>query len=112
MIAPGVPDQLSIDWVGPADHRAETEAVDRELVLRQIALTVLNQRLADQALKPGSVFVGAQAVTVRSLLNSGALTSIGVTTSPDKWQAALDASALSNGCCFATEYNRPSLSEP
>jgi len=89
-VSPGVPDQLTVAWAGPADRRAETEAVDRELILQQLALTVLNQRLSDLALKPGSPFVNAQAVHVRSVIDSAALTQIGVTTSPDKWQASLD----------------------
>lgn len=89
-VSPGVPDQMTVAWAGPADRRAETEAVDRDLILQQLALTVLNQRLSDLALKPGSPFVNAQAVHVRSVVDSGALTQIGVTTSPDKWQASLD----------------------
>jgi zinc protease len=89
-VSPGVPDQMTVAWAGPADRRAETEAVDRDLILQQLALTVLNQRLSDLALKPGSPFVNAQAVHVRSVIDSGALTQIGVTTSPDKWQASLD----------------------
>ncbi len=91
MVSPGVPDQVTLDWVGPADRRAETAAVDREMLLKDVALTVLNQRLADRALKPGSPFVSAQAFETRSLLHSGALTSIGITTTPEQWQAALDA---------------------
>ena len=55
-----------------------------------MALTVLNQRLSDLSLKPGSPFVNAQAAHVRSVLHSGAIAQIGVTTSPDKWQASLD----------------------
>jgi zinc protease len=91
IVSAGVPDQVALDWVGPPDRRAETEAVDREILLRQVALTVLNQRLADQALKPGSAFVAAQAFDDRSLLHSGSLTSIAITTTPEKWQDALDA---------------------
>ena len=92
-VSPGVPDQMTVAWAGPADRRAETEAVDRDLILQQLALTVLNQRLSDRALKPGSPFVNAQAVHVRSAVDSGAITQIGVTTSPDKWQASLDVVA-------------------
>ena len=89
--ANGAPDQLSLSWVGPADRRAETEAVDREILVRHVALTVLNQRLADQAMKPGAPFVGAQAASISSLLHSGSITTLGMSAAPDKWQAALDA---------------------
>jgi len=91
IIAAGVPDQLTLDWVGAADRRAETEAVDRDILLRQLALTVLNQRFADRALKPASPFVKAGAGEVRSLFHSGSLTTIVITTTPDKWQDALNA---------------------
>ena len=90
-IATGAPDQLGLTWVGPEDRRAETEAVDREYLVRQVALTVLNQRLADRAAKPGSPFLGASAMNVPSLLHSGSITQIGLAASPDKWQQALDA---------------------
>jgi zinc protease len=91
IVSAGVPDQVALDWVGPADRRAETEAVDREILLGQVALTVLNQRLSDRALKPASPFVAAQAFDDRSLLHSGSLTSIAITTTPEQWQQALDA---------------------
>ncbi len=91
IVAAGVPDQLSLTWVQPDDRRAETEAVDREYLIDRIALTLLNQRLSDEALKPGSPFVGAQAAVSRSLLHSGSIATIGLAASPDKWHQALDA---------------------
>lgn len=91
MVGPGIPDQVSLDWVSPADRRAETEAVDRETLLKLVALTVLNQRLADRALQPGSPFVSAHADAVRSLFHSASIMSIDVATTPVKWQEALDA---------------------
>ena len=90
-VAAGAPDQLGLNWVSPDDRRAETEAVDREKLIKQLALTVLNQRLADRASKPGSPYVGAQAMNIPSLLHSGGLTQLGLAASPDKWQQALDA---------------------
>jgi len=90
-VSAGAPDQLGITWVAPADRRAETEAVDRETLLKQVALAVLNQRLADRAAKPGSPYVGAAAMNDPSLLNSGGITQIGLAASPDKWRDALDA---------------------
>ena len=90
-VTPGAPDQLGITWVAPADRRAETEALDREYLLRQVALTVLNQRLADRASKPGSPFLGAQAMNLPSLLHSGGITQVGLSASPEKWHEALDA---------------------
>jgi zinc protease len=90
-VAAGAPDQLSLNWVAPEDRRADTDATEREMMIRQVALTVLNQRLADISLKPGSPFVGAQAQQEDSLLHSASLVTIGITTTPDKWHEALDA---------------------
>lgn len=90
-VADGAPDRLSMVWVGPEDRRAETEAVDKEMLVRRLALAVLNQRLADRALKPGSPFVGAHAASSPSVLHSGSLTAIEVSSTPDKWRDALDA---------------------
>lgn len=89
----GAPDQLSLTWVKPDDQRAETEAVDREFLLKQVALTVLNQRLADRAAKLGSSFIGANAMNVHSLLHTADITQLGVAASPDKWREALDSAS-------------------
>ena len=91
IIESGVPDSVSINWVAPSDRRADTNALERELLLRRIALTVLNQRLSDIALQPGAPFVGGEASEERSLVHSAAVTSVDVSASPEKWQAALDA---------------------
>ncbi len=88
--AVGAPDQLSLNWVAPTDRRAETEAVDREILINRVGLMVLNQRLADRAMKAGSPFVGAQAASVRSLLHSGSVTSVSLSSTPEKWREALD----------------------
>ncbi|HEY7958854.1 MAG TPA: insulinase family protein [Sphingomicrobium sp.] len=90
LVADGAPDQLSLEWVGPADRRAENEEVDRDMLLKTIGLTVLNQRLADRALEPGTPFIAARVGHQRSLFHSGSVTSIGIAASPEKWQAALD----------------------
>lgn len=90
-IAEGAPEQLALTWVRPVDSRAETAAVDREYWLRRLGLTVLNNRLGDQALAAGSAFVGARAADVPELFGSAGLTQIGISAASDKWQAALDA---------------------
>jgi zinc protease len=90
-VDPGAPDQLSLNWVRPDDPRADTDAFEREEMVRQVALTVLNQRLSDRALKPGSAFVGAQAQRDPSVLHSASLVILGITTTPEKWHDALDA---------------------
>lgn len=90
-VADGAPDNLSLAWVGPEDRRAETEAVDKEMVVREVALRIFNQRLADRALQAGSPFLGARAVSSPSVLHSGSLTAVEVSSSPDKWREALDA---------------------
>ena len=90
-VSPGAADQLTLTWVGPDDRRAETEAVDRESIVKLIGLAVLNDRLADRALTPGSPFVNARASSVRSLLHSGSITTMTITASPSRWHEAVDA---------------------
>ena len=92
--ATGAPDQVSLNWVSTSDRRAETEDLDREILIKRVALMILNQRLADRAMRPGSPYVGAQAGSVRSLLHSGAVTSLSLSSTPDKWRAALDAVSI------------------
>lgn len=89
-VEPGAPDSLSLTWVRPADTRPETVEVDRESLLREIGLTVLNLRLSDRATQPGSPYVGAGAGETRSLLGIAALSSLSLSTTPEQWQAALD----------------------
>ncbi|MFL6720651.1 MAG: M16 family metallopeptidase, partial [Sphingomonas sp.] len=89
-VAAGVPDLLSLSWVGPADRRAETETVDREILLKGIGLLVLNQKLADRALEPGTPYVAAQAQLSPSLLDSASVTAINVAVPAGKWLPALD----------------------
>lgn len=91
IVGEGVPDAVTVNWVGPADRRAETVALDREFLRKTVAIAVLNQRLADRALQPGAPFVSAQAGEQRSVLQSGAVTSISVSAPADKWRSALDA---------------------
>lgn len=90
VVETGAPDSMSLHWVGPVDRRADTDALEREYVLRRLALTVFNQRLSEIALKPNAPFLGGQASSVRSLVHEGQVTSIEVSGAPEKWQAALD----------------------
>jgi len=87
--ATGAPDNLVLGWVRPADRRAETEAYDREQLTRLVALTVLNNRIADRAAKPGSPLVGGGAYAVSNLMDTAAITQIGIAAAADKWSEAL-----------------------
>ncbi len=91
LVADGAPDELSLAWVKPLDTRAETLAVDRERMRRQLAAAILNNRLSDRALQPGSPFAGAGANVDDDLLGTAALVSLGISADPAKWQPALDA---------------------
>jgi len=87
----GVQDLMSLSWVRPLDQRAETEAVDREVLAEQVAMTILNNRLADRAAKPGSSFLGGQAGMVSALFGVAGLTQLQIAAAPDKWREALGA---------------------
>jgi len=90
-VAAGAPDVLTLSWVRPVDRWADTVAVVREQALQQVGLVVLNNRIADRAAKPGSPFVGGGAATVPDLIDTAALTQVGIAAAPDKWSEALAA---------------------
>jgi zinc protease len=90
-VAEGASDVLTLSWVRSIDRRQATEARDRDMIAQFIALTALNARIAERAAKPGSPFVGGQAVALPDLMDSAAITQIGIAAAPDKWAAALDA---------------------
>lgn len=89
--AEGSPDRLSLAWVRPPDLRAPTLAVEREQLLAQLAVGVLNQRLADRALQPGSPYTGAGAGLQLSVARVAQLTQLNVVTPAAGWAPALDA---------------------
>lgn len=90
-IGEGVPDVVTLSWVSPVDRRADTAERDREQIIRTVALAMLNMRIAERAAKPGSPFVGGQALTLSDLMDSASITQIGVAAAPDKLATALDA---------------------
>jgi len=110
-VAPGTMDNLSLTWARPLDMRAPTEALDRETITKWIGLIVLNQRLADRSLKPGSPFVAAGAGMIPSQFGSASLTQLGIQAEPAKWHEAMDAvideqRALLEGGIQAAELQR------
>jgi len=90
-VAPGAPDTLSLSWQRPVDPRAETLDYDREKLTELVAATVLNNRLADRAARPGSPYVAAQTQETASLYGVAGLTFLQISASPDKWREALAA---------------------
>lgn len=89
----GTQDLVTLSWIRPVDLRAMTEAVERERFIQLVGLTVLNNRLADRAAKPGSPFVAGQAAQVPALVGTASLTQIAIVGAPDKWREAVDAVA-------------------
>lgn len=90
-VADGAPDTLSLSWLLPADNRPATLAVSREQVVQQLAVGVLNMRLSDRALQPGSPIIGAQGALQPSLLKVTGQARLDVLAAPERWSAALDA---------------------
>lgn len=87
---PAAPDVLSLSWVRPMDDRANTEALDNERLAQMVGVTVINNRISEEAGKEGSPFVGGSAGVAQNLMGAAALTQLAVTTSPDNWQKALE----------------------
>ena len=90
-IAAGAPDNLRLGWVRPADRRGETVAYDREKLADLVAMTILNNRLADRAAAAGSPFVAAQGQALSSLYGAASLTFVQLTAAPERWNEALAA---------------------
>jgi zinc protease len=90
-VSPGARDRMTLTWIDAADRRAETEALEREQVLESVAVTILNNRLADRAARPGSPFLTSTVARTPSMLNSSALTQIAFTASQENWREALSA---------------------
>ncbi len=90
-VAEGAPDKLSLTWLLPPDKRLPTLDVEREQLLQQLAAGVLNQRLADRTLKPGSPFLGAYAMVLPRVYQVASQAQLTVVAPPEQWAAALDA---------------------
>jgi zinc protease len=90
-VADGLTDTLSMSWVSAPDRRAPSLTVERERVLSQMAMGVLNLRLSDRSLQPGSPFVGAVAVLQPSLHRLAGITKLGVVAPAAQWRTAIDA---------------------
>jgi zinc protease len=90
-VADGVADTLSLTWVLPPDVRAPTLAVEREQFLLQLGLDVLNARLTDRTLKPGSPFLRAGVGQKRSVFKLAAFAQLSLTAAPTQQHRALDA---------------------
>lgn len=90
-VADGAPDVLSLTWLLPPDNRIQTREVAREQLLQQLGVIVLNLRLADRTLQPGSPFLGAGASVQTSVFKVAGEARLGVTAPADQWRTALDA---------------------
>lgn len=90
-IAEGAPDTLALNWVGPADRRAQTMDADAEGIARAMGARVLNNRLGDRALQAGSPFIGAQFSFDGSAFDTASIASLSIRADPAKWQPALEA---------------------
>lgn len=90
-VAEGAPDKLSLTWLLPPDNRPPTAEVEREQLLQQLASGVLNQRLADRALQPGSPFLGAFGMALPRVHKVTGQAQLTVVAPPEQWAAALDA---------------------
>ncbi len=90
-VAEGAPDKLSLTWLLPPDKRPPTRDVEREQLLQQLAAGVLNLRLADRTLKPGSPFLGAYGMALPRVYQVAGQAQLTVIAPPEQWAGALDA---------------------
>ncbi len=90
-VAEGAPDILALNWVAPVDISADTLAFEQARLVKLIGLTVLNNRLADLAAKPGSPILGGGANRQDKVYGVADLTTLSFASPPEKWREALDA---------------------
>ena len=90
-VVENAPSLLTLTWLQPVDVRPHTLAVSREFLVQGLALTVLNQRLSDRALQPGSPLMGASANVQSSVYKVAGTAQLAVQAQPGRWADALDA---------------------
>ncbi len=91
LVNDGAPDILFLNWVAPVDRAADSVGFEQTRLKELLGLTVLNNRLADVAAKPGSPLLGASAGTANKLYGVVDFVQLNVTAPPEKWREALDA---------------------
>ncbi len=90
-VAPGAPDVFSLNWTPPIDRGPDTAAAERAKVLRLIGTTVLNNRIADLAARPGSPILGGGFSPTSRLFGVASLSNLTVAAPRAKWREALGA---------------------
>ncbi|MGH7023286.1 MAG: M16 family metallopeptidase [Caulobacteraceae bacterium] len=85
---PGAETLTYIAWVRPYDSSPDTVAKRRRETMENLALAVLNRRLARLALGVHPPFISADS-SFENLLHSDKIAVIEASTSPDGWPAAL-----------------------
>lgn len=83
------PQYVSISWVKPYDSTPDSSARRRHNLIENIALTILNQRLATVAQTDNAPFASAGA-SRGNTARSAKIASFRISYTGDKWQRALD----------------------
>jgi len=86
----GAPTVATVEWTQDPDLRPDSKARERDEVLAQLGVLVLNQRLQDMAHGENPPFLGARALH-RSVGRSATLTALAMASSEDGWKRALAA---------------------
>ena len=89
----GVTPSVQVSWVGPYDDSADTFAHERSDFVRELGLSVLNRRLSTLAQGEAPPFIGAGA-SYSPFVRSAQISSIGVTTAPERWREGLVATLV------------------
>ena len=90
-VAPGAPDVVSLNWTPPIDRSPDTTLAERGKILRLIATTIVNARIADLAARPGSPILGGGLSPLSELFGVAALSNLSFAAPRAKWREALDA---------------------
>ncbi|MBT0570690.1 insulinase family protein [Curvibacter sp. CHRR-16] len=85
----GVPENLSLQWQRPWTAKQPTEATERDDVVTQLALDVLNNRLQERALQAGSPYLSAGAYYQGDVLQVAQFSALSISAAPARWAEAL-----------------------
>jgi len=88
-VEPGLPDAMSLMWAKPFEAEIETYRTDFDDTVEAIAIGILNERFARQAVDPATAFLGA-GFYAQDIPETAQIYSLGINAKPDQEPLAFD----------------------
>jgi zinc protease len=103
LVDPGLPTQVTLAWLSPADLRADSRRVRQERLLASVGVALLNRRVG--RLNAGSPLTGASAGRVSFYRRADAVVVSGI-AKPGEWKAALQRLATQQRAALAQGFGK------